>query len=325
MKEERVCVLCGKIFIATNPRRTRCYEDHYVNCCICGKPVIKNYGNTRDQVTCSAKCKRAKCSDKIKKTNLERYGSENCWGDKEIRKKSEQTMLEKYGAKCTSQSKELQEKCKQTMIERYGVDCTWKSSELMKKAKKTIEIKYGGHCFTVGSKMREKYLKTMSEKDEIQINKVSKINLKVKKFLQDNGIMSKAEKPLEMFWYDLVIESLKILIEVNPTVTHNSHFSPFGSFEGKDPRYHYEKTKLAMQNGYLCIHIWNWTNWNEVVEQIKHINEYNVRQEEPVKVWSDVNSGKIILDSELEETEEEMLKKHWYPVFTDGAIWEKQT
>jgi hypothetical protein len=56
------------------------------------------------------------------KTNLEKYGSECCLKNQNIKTKIKQTNLEKYGVENVSQNLEIQEKMKKTMIRKYGVE-----------------------------------------------------------------------------------------------------------------------------------------------------------------------------------------------------------
>jgi hypothetical protein len=100
--------------------------------------------------------------DKMRKTNLEKYGSEWQISSKEIRSKIENTCLQRYGTKCTltcdeqkekaKKTKKLKygnetfvnpEKTKQTCLERYGVDNPAKSEIIKKKSQQTCLKKYG--------------------------------------------------------------------------------------------------------------------------------------------------------------------------------------
>ena len=58
-----------------------------------------------------------------------------------------------------------------------------------------------------------------------------------------------------------------ILIEINPTATHNIDFNPFGK-NSISRSYHSDKVKLAETNGFRCIHLWDWDDVYKMVEQL---------------------------------------------------------
>jgi hypothetical protein len=87
--------------------------------------------------------KNKEIQEKIKQTNLERYGFENVHQNEEIKKKSEETTLLRYGAKNSFQSEEIKESIKKKVKEKYGVDYTTQIPEFKEKARKTFLSKYG--------------------------------------------------------------------------------------------------------------------------------------------------------------------------------------
>ena len=78
--------------------------------------------------------------DKIKSTNIKKYGVEYGLSSKEIIKKKNQTVKEKYGVDNVSQLKDVSDKKKQTCLKNYGVE--WILSDQSKKEKAVYE-KYG--------------------------------------------------------------------------------------------------------------------------------------------------------------------------------------
>jgi hypothetical protein len=81
--------------------------------------------------------------DKIKKTNLKRYGVENPFQSEEIKDKIKKTNIKKYGVDHPLKSEDIKEKMKQTNVERYGVDNPLKNKEIRKKIENTNMQKYG--------------------------------------------------------------------------------------------------------------------------------------------------------------------------------------
>ena len=66
--------------------------------------------------------------------------------------------------------------------------------------------------------------------------------------------------------YDFKIGN--ILLEINPTYTHNSTrgcgFN--GHYENPlDKNYHLDKYKLAKENGFRCMQVFDWDDWNKII------------------------------------------------------------
>lgn len=136
-------------------------------CPVCGKETSFKDLLSGYSTYCSTKCsyKDPTRSDKIKHTNLRKYGVENPsqsqqikdkrratmianhggfgFASKEISEKSQQTIFERYGVDNISQCDYIQSKRESTMIERYGVRSILEQSENRKKAKDALIRKYG--------------------------------------------------------------------------------------------------------------------------------------------------------------------------------------
>lgn len=85
--------------------------------------------------------------------------------------------------------------------------------------------------------------------------------------LQNNGISVETEFQIEDMQYDLHIVGTNILIDINPTYTHNAignHQEP----DGLTPNYHANKTAVAAVNGYRVIHIWDWDDIDKIIQLI---------------------------------------------------------
>jgi len=103
--------------------------------------------------------------DKIKATNLERYGAENPAQSAAVREKVIQTNLAVYGCKTPiSQNEEVREKAKQTNLTRYGVENAAHSDLLLEKKKETCLLKYGTAFVLQAEEVKEKICKTNQEK-----------------------------------------------------------------------------------------------------------------------------------------------------------------
>ena len=178
----------------------------------------------------------------IKKTKLDRYGDENYTNPE----KGKQTKLLRYGDKNYSNP----EKRKQTRILHCG---SLENSYRIARAKQqeTMHKKYG-----------DRY----TEKSSGYCGRSSKPNLRFARLLEEKGLEFVQEFSLEGFSYDFKVGNN--LIEINPTVTHNMDWSPFGNRPGVPFDYHLKKTKVAEAAGYRCIHVWDWDDINKIAQLV---------------------------------------------------------
>lgn len=91
----------------------------------------------------------------------------------------------------------------------------------------------------------------------------SKPNKEFEKLLTSEGIPYEREFSIENKSYDFKVGN--VLIEIDPTPTHNINWSPFDKDKGVPYEYHEVKSKLATDNGYRCIHIWDWDDKQKVI------------------------------------------------------------
>ena len=188
--------------------------------------------------------------EKMKQTMLERYGVENSMQVDEIKKKVSDTLLKRYGGKSTFKCPEIQEKIKNTMLERYGGVVAMQNEELKEKIKNTMLERYGVPWF-----VQTKEYKSSLKND-------SKPNKEFAELLDKAGIEYEREFVIGDKRYDFKVGD--ILIEINPTATHNSTWNIFG----KDPTpkdYHMNKSKVAKAHGYQCVHIWDWDDKDKII------------------------------------------------------------
>ena len=153
----------------------------HVNCDICGCNVLREYCkylinvNNMNYFSCSKFCSLNKVkktnlkkygveyplqnrevNDKLKQTNLEKYGVINVFQNKQIKEKSKLTNLEKYGVEYVQQNKQIKEKSKLTNLEKYGVE----NYNNLEKRKQTNLNKYGVECVFQNEKIKEKSRET---------------------------------------------------------------------------------------------------------------------------------------------------------------------
>ena len=121
-------------------------------CPVCGKKITFKKVTHNSYIIwntyCSMECSKSKDArkiqhDKMKQTNLERYGVENPFQSEQIKDKIKQTCLEKYGVENAMYSEQIKDKIKQTNLERYGVENAMYSNIIKDKMKNIFISKYG--------------------------------------------------------------------------------------------------------------------------------------------------------------------------------------
>lgn len=191
-------------------------------------------------------------NDKIKQTNLERYGAESPFQSDEVREKIKKTNLEKYGVENVLSSNEVKEKIKQTNYERYGVPYTLQADEVKERIRQTNLERYGV----------EYYCETEHARENNKPYKISKINKEFSDILTSLNINNDLEFSIRHKSYDIKVDNT--LIEIDPTFTHNTSLPAFSN-EHISIDYHLNKTKLANENGFNCIHVFDWDDKDKII------------------------------------------------------------
>lgn len=128
-----------------------------------------------------------------------------------------------------------------------------RTSESLEKAKQTCLERYGVEW---ACQRQEARLKGQN----------SATNLKFENLLITNNIEYEREFPIGSFSYDFKVNNT--LIELNPYATHNSTWG-IRNNPPKSSNYHQQKSKLAIDNGYFCIHIFDWDDQNKIIQMLK--------------------------------------------------------
>ena len=235
-----------------------------------------------------------KVMKKIEKTNLERYGTKAPAQSDEVKRKINNHFNDAYGVNSAMQVPEFKKRYIDESMRKYGVKYAFLSDEAKEKARKTNEKKYGSKYFVGTSQharkttetvmkrygveftgqlksLHEKAEKTMMERYGTRYaclvnpgnqTKVSSVNRAFSQFLTENGVENELEFALPEKSYDVRVGN--VLVEINPTYTHNSMYSHFNP-EGLPKDYHVKRTKYANEHGYQCVHVWDWDDWNKVL------------------------------------------------------------
>lgn len=100
---------------------------------------------------------------------------------------------------------------------------------------------------------------------------ISNINKQIYEELLNQGCKCQLEYRIENTSYDIFIEP-NILLEIDPTYTHNSTEGPYMGgkhIEPKDKWYHYDKTELATKHGFRCIHLFDFDNKDQIIKSLR--------------------------------------------------------
>lgn len=244
------------------------------------KQNIKNYGvewhsqapEVREKLSAAWKRKskeeRQQIVDKTAKTNLEKYGN-RCSLHGSNQEKVIQVFIDKYGVSNPWQQKQVREKIKN----KYGDENPFNTQICQQKVLKTKIKRYGNPYYNNVEKIAKTNLKRYGvkciyqlEKFRIRSGAISKINCRFAELLRSNCINFIQEFNIQNKSFDFKIGN--ILLEINPTYTHNSTIGAwFGTNQDKpmSKLYHLEKSKLAQENGFRCIHVWDWDDWGKII------------------------------------------------------------
>lgn len=134
-----------------------------------------------------------------------------------------------------------------------------KQEETLRKIKETCQIKYGVDypCLTENCVNANPYV-------------ISNLNIKFAELLSNNNIDFEFEFSLGSYSYDFIVENTNCLIELNPTVSHYTiSKNSYEPFEAREKDFHYKKTLYAKAHGYICLCVWDWDDWNNIISLLK--------------------------------------------------------
>lgn len=191
-------------------------------------------------------------------------------------KKTAETNLKRWGYASVLSCPEIQDKIKATNLAKTGYDNPFKNPEVQAKIQEDQKNEYGGIGFA-SDLIREKYNATMLEKWNVEWGCLlpqcydartshssnTGPNEIFRAILEEYDVEYSHEFILSNYRYDFKVDN--ILIEINPSATHNSTWSPYGHHEGVEKDYHLNKSKIALDNGYRCIHVWEWDDMEKIV------------------------------------------------------------
>lgn len=220
----------------------------------------------------------------------------------EVRNKREATCIERYGVSHPLQNEEIKRRTHQTWMKHYGVPYptmsdeikkkmsdTLSSEESMNKRRSTLMERYGVSCTNDIPGVREKMMETTTEHYGVpyyvlteeyrhpkKSNVISKTNKQIAELFSKHGVETEFEYVVGNRSYDLHIIDTNILIEIDPTYTHNC-IGNHWDVHGTEKQYHINKTKLAEDHGYRCIHIFDWDDVSKIAELVEDTSRIYAR------------------------------------------------
>jgi hypothetical protein len=112
--------------------------------------------------------------EKIRATNLQRYGDESATRCEEVKRKAAETCMLHYGVSAPMKSESIRTKSKETCIERYGFPTASQNESVKQKIANTNIERYGAACaFTfLADKIKQTHLLRYGVENPMQIPEV---------------------------------------------------------------------------------------------------------------------------------------------------------
>lgn len=238
---------------------------------------------------------------KIRETNLERYGVEMSLQNASIKEKAKRTCRRKYGSENVSQTEHWKQKVKETNNARYGGNAPACSVEVQSKMQKTCAERYGVSSFTKTNKFKrlwknKEFVRNVKEKEY----RTKKKNNSFKKSTPETNILNLllenypgtkyqySSDPRYPFNCDFYIPSLDLFIEYNGHWTHNEHF--FDINDADDLKRLNEMKERAKNSNFYNVAIDIWTKRDPL--KLKTAKENNLNY---LVLWTnDYKSNSVI-------------------------------
>lgn len=298
--KSKECKECGRIFVPRCGTQRYCDGPHQTECKYCGRIFDYICSPNEKPKYCSQYC----INEGKKLTVRAKYGVDNVSelaevrekiskanGSEEVKAKRRETSLKNWGVDNPAKSEKVKAKQRDTFLQKYGVDNPMKddtiakmlsdimsSPEHVEAHRQHLLEKYGVTCTNDIPGVREKMIETTMKNHGVpyyvlspeylnpeKSNVISQVNKSVAKRLNGCEIFTEFEYRIDRKCYDIHILDTNILLEIDPTYTHNAIGNHWDK-KGMDKNYHLEKTKLAVENGYRCIHVFDWDDVDKVLQ-----------------------------------------------------------
>lgn len=192
---------------------------------------------------------------RCKATNIQKYGGPSPLCNPDVQAKVRTTLIERYGVANPSLSPECVTKRKATMVERYGVDCNLSLPDVQQQISQTCLEKYGVPYFCMSNACAG-----------VSHGSKSRANDRLESILQKYGLEYDREFAVGRYVYDFKVGD--ILLELNPTYTHSIDVAYHKKRAPRDRLYHHEKSANALAHGFICLHIFDWSDLHEIINNV---------------------------------------------------------
>lgn len=257
-----------------------------VKCDICGNEKYLSLNrymlNTKNKTVYYACCQKC-MQDKVKDTNIKKYGVDNISKLKEIKEKKIETCIINHDVKHPQQSKIIFNKSLKTKYEKYGSETYNNSISMIETKLKQIKDKYAaidydgdeftfqckcGHLYKITPGLYHGRLKIKTEICTIcnpYHSNISPNENFVYDFIKENydGEIIKSDRTvLGGKELDIYLPELKLAFEYNGLYWHNELY--------KDKNYHWNKTETCSNMGIQLIHIYSdsWLYKQDIIKSI---------------------------------------------------------
>lgn len=132
--------------------------------CCCGKKLGWHNDTRNYRKFCSKRCTAINSQDKIKETNLKKFGAIHFSKTSEFKEKMKSTNLQKYGVEYYTQTSEYKESATKTNLEKYGTNHPAQNETIKKKMADTFLKKYGAINPMYSASHKEKLAETNKKK-----------------------------------------------------------------------------------------------------------------------------------------------------------------
>lgn len=169
--------------------------------------------------TCSVSCGQLneQTQNKIKETNIKKYGCENVFQSKIIKNKIKTTCKKKYKVENYSKTKECHTKMEETCLKKYGVKHYVQTNEFKNRYKQTCQEKYGVENYTKTNEYKTKSKQTCQEKyGVINYSQTKDWSHKKKKRILYDGIYFDSSWEVKVYQY---CKENNIPCEYQPNIT----------------------------------------------------------------------------------------------------------
>ena len=261
--KELICKKCGKVFSVGRGKDGNFLYRQYCDDCLAPvktkEAVCKSCGKTfalKLRKDNKGFLERSYCDDCLTKPKTETHICKYCGKEFEVEKypNSHKYVQQYYCSDFCRKMGFIKNRSK-TCLDKYGKTHYAQTEEFLEKYKKTCQEKYG---------VDYPCLLPQCKNANPVIN--SKINQKFASILDKHDILYDTDYKIDSYFYDFYLIKHNTLIEINPTFTHTCVDT--GVFPPLDKNYHKDKIQTAQENNYKCINVWDWDNWDKIINQI---------------------------------------------------------